>query len=108
MSYLRTLRRIPADIVRAMATRPINPTSPVECLCGWALREQRGREVGCDAGDLPIGTQSMMGTPESCSQVFGGSIAEWERVFIDIVHEHHAPKVELAFVRRVAEACGRP
>lgn len=118
--YLKTLRRIPDNIVLSLATRNFEMTNPASCLTGWALREAVGALRGQPAEDVP-GNQYLW---ESCSEQFGGTDDEWRRIFDGVCcagdsekknsagycmgcgggdTHGHLPLIEEAFARRVAE-----
>lgn len=97
-TYLKTLRRIPDDIVLSMATREINPYDNATCVCGWAIREAIARTVGADAANVT----APMFADARCAERFGGSDDEWFHLFDNIQYEPEV--VESAFARRVMEA----
>ena len=102
LPYLKTLRRIPAPIIRAMATREIVPASPRACLCGWAIREALAFANGRTADEY---TPDDFGSSLSASiRKFGGTSREWEALFYGICDDDgHFIDVETAFAIRVAE-----
>lgn len=46
---LENLRRIPDDVILAMASRDIEPSNAFKCVCGWAARELHSKLNGTDA-----------------------------------------------------------
>lgn len=89
--YLTTLRRIPPDVVRRMATREFNMLNDSRCVCGWAIREALDDAVGRRSTDL-------------CQQEFGGDFWEWAAIYHGVT-DLRLPFIEEAFARRVAECC---
>lgn len=101
--YLKTLRRIPDDIVLSMATREIVPQDSEMCICGWALREALAPSHDIDAVDVDVFFHVKT---KSCARRFGGDLEEWEDLFWNISNPGDMPLVESAFVTRVMEAAG--
>lgn len=87
--YLKTLKKIPDDIVLSMATREFNMVNPCTCICGWALREaimQNGEE------------DDICGVIGAVSR-FGGTYQEWSKLSWDSYNKTEL--VEEAFVERL-------
>lgn len=105
--YLATLRRVPDDIVLAVASREIEPVEPSSCLCAWVLREYIGRMVNRAADDVDshgaeaISLMEIGGTTDRCAVAFGGTETEWDNIFHHIVT--NPSNVERAFMQRVLE-----
>jgi hypothetical protein len=99
--YLNTLRRVPDDIVLAVATRNVEPLFSDRCLCGWFVREQVEQMTGSSADEMDLPYSA---TIPRCIESFGGTEAEWYRLFRDIYPEPTGASVERAFVERVLEA----
>lgn len=107
--YLATLRRVPPNVVRAVATRNIVPSDGATCLCGWFVREMVAQMTHVDADavdpyDCRIGLSDPVWNPRTGSQqFFGGTREEWIRIYVDIISDDDGRFVEEAFARRVAE-----
>lgn len=103
--YLKTLRRVPDDVILATASREFDMGDATTCICGWVLRESLARMTNKRADDvdqydyLP----SEYGTVPRCVSRFGGGEEEWTNIF-DGVGDARFPAIELAFVDRVLEA----
>lgn len=96
--YLTTLRRIPPDVVRRMATREFNMLNDdSRCVCGWAIRE---------ALDDAVGRLTGTWSTDLCQQEFGGDFWEWAAIYHGVT-DLRLPFIfiEEAFARRVAECC---
>lgn len=100
--YLKTLRRIPDDIVLSVATREIVDISPSQCVCGWAIRESIARAANMPAEEVIV----TFPVTWRCENAFGGTDEEWSAIFLGICDEAQAPRIEAAFVIRVMEAAG--
>lgn len=98
LPYLKTLRRIPAPIIQAMATRKILPQKPESCLCGWAVREAMAFANGETADQHHPGAF----TEFRCQENFGGDVREWCHIYFGITDDRHEA-IETAFAIRVAE-----
>jgi hypothetical protein len=103
--YLKTLRRVPDDIVLSTATRHLDLGMSNSCLCGTFIRESLSqmrqtafeRTKSNHDGNVSIDTTAM------CEVLFGGEEADWELIFEGVVYDD-APLIEEAFVTRVLEA----
>lgn len=103
--YLKTLRRIPDDIVLSMATRGIDVNNGNVCICGWAIREAVGRAAGRDAADTPVA--DILSIRRDLARRFGGTEQEWDNLYFDVgYYGGKVSVVEAAFVTRVMEAAG--
>lgn len=94
---LDTLRRIPDDVILAMAARPIAPSNAFECVCAWAARELHSKLNGTDA-DNNVSDMFFIGY---LTEQIGGEY------WIDINDAFGAPDtlvdLENAFTDRVSE-----
>jgi hypothetical protein len=103
--YLKTLRRIPDDIILDVAARDLDLNSGNRCICGWVIRDL----IASTTGSAPEDTAAydFDGGPfapsDRCRASFGGSKDEWDAVYFGVGVD---PAVELAFVHRVKEAVG--
>lgn len=106
--YLKTLRRIPDDVVLAVATRDLDLENPQRCLCGWVIREQLAAMNGVAAEKKKAGIPSSewgdFDVVEHAVELFGGTYKAWDDIFIGVVRDWHAPLIEEAFTLRVMEA----
>lgn len=113
--YLDTLRRIPDDIVLAVAGREINPHDAETCICGWAVREYVSEMANVDARSVDncncdrnvravYRNMDSFDTPSRCHTAFGGSYERWADVFTNIVAPSESRAIEEAFLWRVMEA----
>jgi hypothetical protein len=95
---LRTLRRIPDDVILTMATRQFFMGDPDECVVGWAIRDMGLPQKSYDEHEAVT--------------AFGGTYDEWRDVYIGVCYfmprgwdrRPCFPEIELAFVQRVDEA----
>jgi hypothetical protein len=109
--FLATLNRVPDDIVLETATRDLELTVDVTCLCGWFARQQIGRMLGVD-GDEIVGSSDLLDhDPRGfCARKFGGTDREWRELFLGVVGgpNWNEPELiaatELAFTDRVIAA----
>jgi len=114
--YYELLKRVPDDVMLAVATRDLDVDMPPRCVCGWVLREAVARLVGKDAGQVRIVTAVKKALPEykssgvddafvpdACARLYGGEVDAWEGLFWNITGADHYA-IESAFVQRVAEA----
>lgn len=104
MDYLATLTRLPDDIVLAVMGRDLDLGYPYECVCGWAVRESIARELGIAASDVASGIQLPNLIVVECANRFGGSVDEWDRIFIGVCNDQ-MPLIEEAMARRLDLAC---
>lgn len=109
LPYLKTLRRIPDDIILSMGVREFHMDDATTCICGWALREGMSKVLNETADELnhydapaPSG-EIMPGTPSRCVAMFGGDHRSWHNIFIGVTNSQ-LPAIELAFVVRMDEA----
>lgn len=107
LPYLKTLRRIPDDIILSMATRNFDMLVPNVCLCGWAWREALDHASKEKRAALTVGDDTAMRfdsvwcyTDNGCRKAFGGTSAEWSSIYGDA----DMPVVETAFTVRLEEA----
>lgn len=109
VSILRTLRRLPDDVVLDIAGREIDPVNFRTCVCGWALRGGLAMAAGVDPSEVEIGgvvTYELL-------RIFGGSHKEWLAIFDGICdydedtrdtdHKSEYARIERAFVTRLNE-----
>ncbi len=103
LPYLKTLRRLPADIVLSMATRNIQVGNPSACVCGWAIRESLAFTNGKPAEEYRVSEAcDPWHQGEYLAKEYGGTVGEWDSLFYD-ASSLLTPIVEEAFLRRVAE-----
>lgn len=111
--YLKTLRRVPGDVILSIASRDIDPLWAPTCLCGWVVREHLATIADKDAGEVNATGDSAY----EAQEIYGGTDEEWEAIYRDIWDDeqhawHHggtgkrAALVEEAFTLRVMEAAG--
>ena len=116
LPYLETLRRLPDDVVLDMATREFDMVWGHLCLCGWAMRAALSRANGKAPDEF--GAVDVGSPVHGLVEKFGGTVAEWsaiywgvtpvmESTYYDDPLSGHIMDIELAFVYRVEEACGR-
>lgn len=99
-SYLATLRRIPADVILSMATRPIDLPHYDACVCAWAARETYARKHNVDAGDDLLPHDSIW----LLEAEYGGDAnTEWQHVNHAFATSEESRLLEEAFVERVLE-----
>lgn len=118
--YLATLRRIPAPIRLAMATREFTMESGDLCLVGWAIRESLAYANGKTAEEHQV-REAMVPIPCQCGEpgctwaipesypaisarLFGGSREEWEDIYTGVTQKGKLPAIEREFVTAVLEA----
>jgi hypothetical protein len=106
LPYLTTLRRLPDDVVLDIATRDLDLWRPCRCVCGWAVRAGLARSSGDwteeRTGDAVLtGRISVLSAME---QMYGGTLDEWQEVFVGVVQPLQLPLIEHAFVLRLDEA----
>ena len=116
LPYLKTLRRIPKDVVLAVASRHIQPDKNNFCLCGWAVREMMARFNGAPAERkrAPEGLDANGEWRDAAlesARLFGGNLGEWYEVYYGITDSPESSgsryaDVETAFTLRVME-CAR-
>lgn len=111
--FLRTLRRIPDEVVLSVATREMDMGSYQSCLCGSAVREYL--VAFNDEQDFyhasSIGPNYEL-TSEHSARLFGGTWQEWHAVFAGVDPasaesdgvSFELPNIEEAFTLRVMEA----
>lgn len=111
--YLRTLRRIPADVRLSMATREIDMSDGNHCICGWALREAVSAAANLPAEVITVegvlwdppthntDTNNRWGhAARGCQRRWGGEfVGEWQSVYVA-----PDPLIEEAFAFAVMEA----
>lgn len=100
--YLRTLRRLPSDIVQEIATRNLNLLNGEACVCGWALRAGIARQRKTDAAEV----ETELSVCNGLEDMFGGTWREWDRIFVGVTESDTMPIIEEAFVARLAETMG--
>jgi hypothetical protein len=118
--YLKTLKRIPDDVVLSVASRNLKLDDGNYCLVGTAVKEMLISMVGTAPKKFDTEVDSI-NVPELASLLFGGTKSEWEDVFTGVIDTHplgiwekgYDPKhpdmtrsqyIELAFLKRVAQA----
>lgn len=101
--YLKTLRRVPDDIILSVATRRIVPISPEACICGWVLRESLARMANTDAAHVDPYANSNASVVSGCTEQFGGEWQDWDNIFCGIGTRRAGEDIEFAFVDRVLE-----
>lgn len=100
---LRTLRRIPDDVVLAMATVKYTMGEGACCVVGWAVRQDLLAATGEDDA-------WMFGAIPRAVERFGGTYDEWNDIFSGVCYDEtrkahmSLPEIELAFVQRIDEA----
>lgn len=101
-SYLKTLQRIPDDIILAIAAQDFEESRASRCICGWAFRESLARELNRDPNDASIAPSYVLVDSEiRCHERFRGGLREWQRLFVGASTD--TPNVEAAFVDRLNE-----
>lgn len=102
--FLKTLRRIPAEVRLALATREFAMYDGVACLCGRAVREDICAVAGMDFGDEidPVrfgdGRDGLLfGVVDGCMNRFGGTRREWDAIFHGVTC-FDLPFIETAFI----------
>lgn len=112
-AYHATLRRVPDEIMLAVAAQDFNGNDGARCLCGWVVREYAGRLREIDP--VQAGVRDVDGRPawesdEVAASVFGGTDAEWGEIYNaagdEAVDATNFGELELAFTLRVMEAAG--
>lgn len=69
------------------------------CVCGWAVREAIARQANVEADAV-----SGAGDPTRCTEVFGGSVREWQDIWYGTIQSWAAPLIEEALFDRVMAA----
>jgi hypothetical protein len=106
-AFLDTLRLVPDDIILSMATRDFNMESPLKCLCGWAVQEMILQLAfnNCDRKNLRhLQSESVLA---AVRRIYGGTIWEWQGIFLGVMNFVNIELIELAFVLRLDEAYER-
>lgn len=117
-SYLRTLRRIPAEIRLSMATREFDMHDADMCITGWAIREALLRAFGTMKRVPGMEVDGVKQCDPEASiraaqTLYGGTREEWARIFwgVDgkdaqgnVAWTSELPAIETAFTLAVAEA----
>jgi hypothetical protein len=98
--YLRTLRRIPDDIILSMATRPISVEEAFECVCAWAAQE-----IVADERNITPKKHMGISITGTLYDRCGGTPAEWNAINHAHLYPGEPELLERAFVERVLEAC---
>lgn len=93
---LDTLRRIPDDVILAMASRDIQPSNTFECVCGWAARELHSKLNGTDADN---NTGEVRITAYLAEQLGGN----WHSINGAYIDDDILVDLENAFTDRVSE-----
>lgn len=102
-AYHATLRRVPDDIILAVATRPIELRESQECVCGWMARETHARRMNVDAAERA----TRLSVTSALADTYGGSeFDEWCPINWAYGSQIKAENLERAFVERVMEAAG--
>lgn len=105
--YLKTLRRLPDEVVLDMATREFDMDAYDHCLCGWAIRGALSYMDGCTPEEVDsdvVAGQGNGSVPRGLAERYGGEVEAWKTIFVG-VQGARLPTIERAFVERVAEAC---
>jgi hypothetical protein len=107
--FLKTLRRVPDDIILSTIARDLDLNDANSCLCGTFMREKicQMKDVAFErtsSGEMHSTTG--MKVPGMCALLFGGTKEEWDDVFMGVTYESDAPLIEEALMRRVDEAVG--
>jgi hypothetical protein len=110
LSYLETLRRLPDDIVLGLVGSDFNEAQANRCIVGWAVRGAIAKRLG-----LPVEEVGQSGwiyeTPHGfatrdwsreAAHLFGGTEAEWDRIFLGVVSKR-MPLIEEALAERLDE-----
>lgn len=113
--YLKTLRRVPDEIILSVATRNLKLAEGASCLCGWAVREAIARIRQTD----PVHVFFESGNGDRCATLFGGTEDEWQAIYHGVADDPQCydwttgryvpnegcrlPEIERAFVERVLE-----
>lgn len=109
---LETLRRIPDEIILAIAGQDFDGADGARCVCGWAFRESLARELNVDpAGEETFGASLMFNSADLCAERFGGESGEWSDIYGSAFTEGSGSyrELEFAFVGRLDEiVCGAP
>lgn len=108
-AFRATLDRLPDEIALAIGSRLFDLGEPMQCVCGWAVREAIAREVAVTADDV---SESMVygpdfngsGVKEQCVQRFGGTDDDWDDIFGGVCDHRAAPLIEEALFDRVMAA----
>lgn len=115
--FLKTLRRLPDDVVLDMATREFAMHSEDACLCGWALRASLSRLDGKAPEEFSGDDWDDPNTDTEIVRLFGGTPDEWRDIYVGVTEKSDnmwdyyvgrrgkLPEIERAFIERVAEAC---
>lgn len=101
--YLKTLRRVPDDVILALGTREFEMDDGPTCLCGWIVKEtlEKLKGIGLKLKEVEFDSWD---TGNSCQRLYGGSYGEWQDIFGGVTEEDNFPNIERAFVNRVIEA----
>lgn len=109
--YLQTLRRVPDDVILAVATRDIELGQGQSCLVGWVVREHLAAILQQPADDINAygdgDDEDEDWTPwERAAKLFGGTLREWCNLYTDVEawEDEARAATEIAFVDRVLEA----
>jgi hypothetical protein len=111
--HLDTLRRVPDDVILAVASRELGMHDSNACLCGWIVREAVARLADCAPEDVYVyddRTVRLTGEDtvlRSCVKLFGGDRRAWRDIFVGTTMSDRLPDIEVAFTQRVAEAARR-
>lgn len=102
---LRTLRRLPDDVVLDIAGRDIKPSQTESCLCGWAVRSAFLRAVGrdLDPANSEADDRVFNNVPRWLRRRFGGSQREWGNIFHGVTMHPARAVIEAALIARIFE-----
>lgn len=111
---LNHLRRVPDNIILAVASRDLQLQRSDMCLCGWVVREALGQLLKMDPDkvdisgrlELPNGRELYSNPEDVCQEMFGGSADVWEEIYLGVTNEEYPAyaDIERAFTNRVLEA----
>jgi hypothetical protein len=109
--YLKTLRRVPDDVILDVAGRDIDLELPSTCVCGWVVRAALAQLRGTtpEAVDMEnIGAMYDAEYRDTLTGVYGGTVDEWNDVYYGVSSCSDDPDslahIERAFLHRVLEA----
>jgi len=127
--FRRLLRRVPDEIILAVASRHLELGEPTQCVCGWVIREAIGGLAQQDPEEISLGLDFEESwvedgprtiprrlrrklddaggiPPNMCAALYGGRPDSWEMLYYGVTDEadpDYAP-IEQAFVERVRAA----
>lgn len=114
--YLKTLRRVPDDVILSVASRDIQLATGRACLCGWVVRESLAKLRGVDAAEIR-NVEADETSGRRCADLYGGTSDEWTQIYVGVTDTpdrkdwftgapllNRLPLIEAAFTLRVEEA----